>query len=30
MSDWNEEEQTPTIRGEVERAWSYPVADEVE
>ena len=22
MSDWNEEEQTPTIRGEVEKAWS--------
>jgi hypothetical protein len=22
VSDWNEEEQTPTIRGEVEKAWS--------
>jgi hypothetical protein len=22
MSDWNEEEQTPTTRGEVEKAWS--------
>jgi hypothetical protein len=22
MSDWNEEEHAPTIRGEVEKAWS--------
>ena len=22
MSDWNEDEHTPTIRGEVEEAWS--------